>query len=502
MNPSTPKNFLILGGGTAGWMSAAILARALFAGRHSQQTITLVESVEMGTVGVGEATIPAILDFIRFLGLREEEFMEKTNATYKLAIKFRDWNSIGKDYWHPFGTLGPNLENRPLFQHWLRAQQNGISPPPLMSLSIAAQMAESGVFKKPSEDPSSSLNGLGYALHFDAGAVAKVLREYSEAKGVKRVEGKVVEVTKKINGDLEGLILSDGRTLSGDFFIDCSGFSGLLIEKSLGSGFEDWSHWLPCDRAIAAPCENDQKLLPYTISSAKTAGWAWKIPLRSRVGNGYVYSSGFESEAVASQTLMASLPSSPTAEPRQLSFKAGRRSEPWKRNCLAIGLASGFLEPLESTSIHLIFANLFRFLEYFPDGKNDDYLRRTLNEKSSREIEEIRDFIILHYCTTSRRDTEFWRYVSSMKIPISLEERISLFTKNGRIVSDYYELFKPVSWISVLNGMGVVPSGYDPLVDAVAPHISVKVMQTVIDNINNVVRNAAPLTCYPKIEAI
>lgn len=464
-------------------MAAATLARALFAGGERPATITLVESEDIGTVGVGEATIPAILDYLRFLGVDEADFIAKTDATYKLAIQFRDWKAVGDTYWHPFGGLGPSVENRPLFQHWLRERIHGEGTVSLMELSIAAQLSAANKFAKPSNDPKSSLGGLGYALHFDAALVAKYLRQYAHGRGVKRVEGRITNVSQNDRGEISSLTLANGEELQADFFIDCSGFSALLIEKTLGSTFEDWSHWLPCNRAVAAPTLCSKAIHPFTISTARTAGWTWRIPLQNRVGNGYAYSSDFETPAAAEASFLAGLDTEPLTPPRQLSFRAGRRKAQWVGNCLSLGLASGFLEPLESTSIHLVFANLYRFFDFFPDGTSDDALRRAFNARACAEIEEIRDFLILHYCTTERRDTEFWRYVSAMPLPDSLNERLAVFRRQGRLLTGHYELFKPVSWISVLHGMGLMPETYDPLVDAVSRDTSRKILRSVADNV-------------------
>jgi len=491
MKRSAPKNFVIVGGGTAGWMAAATLARVLYGGGQRPGSVTLVESAEIGTVGVGEATIPAILDYLRFLNIDEADFMARTDATHKLAIRFRDWKAIGEDYWHPFGTLGPTVENRPLFQHWLRDRQQGEPIVSLMNLSIAAQLSEAGKFARPSNDPKSSLGGLSYALHFDAGLVAAYLRRYAETRHVRRLEGRITSVATNDHGEIASLHLADGRIVQGDFFVDCSGFSALLIGKTLGSTFDDWSHWLPCNRAIAAPTISAAATHPFTVSTARTAGWTWRIPLQSRVGNGYVYAADFEAPSAAEHLFLEAVGTDRQAEPRHLTFTAGRRRGQWMGKCLSLGLASGFLEPLESTSIHLVFANLYRFLDVFPDGENDPALRRAFNARAAQEIEEIRDFLILHYCTTERRDTEFWRYVAHVALPDSLQERLDLYRNAGRIPTDFYQLFKPFSWISVLEGMGVAAKGYDPLIDAVAPDASRKILRSIADNIAGEVHKAA-----------
>jgi len=471
--------FVIVGGGTAGWMAAACLGRLLLKPHLHSKSVTLIESGDVGTVGVGEATVPSIQDMIRFLNIDEADFLRETDATYKLAIRFRDWSAQGSDYWHPFGELGPTVENLPLFQHWLRERMTGGEPGALSSLSIASQMAEMNRFTKPIGDPNSPLSATNYAYHFDAGKVAEYLSGFAEHNGVKRIEGHIVDVRRDGDGAIESLTLKDGRTVHGDFFIDCSGFSALLVEKALGSPFEDWSHWLPCDRAVAMPSATEQAVLPYTVAQARDAGWTWRIPLQSRIGNGYVWSSRFCDEETATKTLLAAVSTAPLAEPRHLRFRAGRRREPWFRNCLSLGLASGFLEPLESTSIHLIFANLFRFFDHFPHDSESEPLRQAYNARCTREIEEIRDFIILHYCTSQRRDTDFWRYVTGMSLPDSLSAKIEAFKSQGKILADYYDLFKPVSWMSVYTGMGVVPERADALVNMVPQSFSRQVLQSV-----------------------
>jgi len=496
MSDRAAGRFVIVGGGTAGWIAAACLGRLLLRAPGSPKSVTLVESEDIPTVGVGEATIPSIQDMLRFLNIDEADFIRGTDATYKLAIRFRDWTSPGSDFWHAFGELGPVIENLPLFQHWLREKLSGGRAGPLSDLSIATQLALNERFAKPVRDASSPLSATGFAYHFDATKVAAYLRGYAEHSGVKRLEGRVVEVGKDETGAIDRLLLKDGRTIEGDFFIDCSGFAALLIEKALGARFEDWSHWLPCDRATAVPSEPVTPVHPYTVAQARANGWTWRIPLQSRLGNGYVWSSRFGDEGEATETLMSSLKSKPLAEPRHLRFVAGRRAEPWVRNCLSLGLASGFLEPLESTSIHLVFANLFRFFDHLPYGRESEPLRVAYNARCTREIEEIRDFLILHYCTSTRRDTAFWRHVTGMDLPDSLMAKMEAFKSQGKLLADYYDLFKPVSWISVYTGMGVEPERPDPLVELLPRSFS----QQVLAGVTNAVRQAA--LAQPAHEAV
>jgi tryptophan halogenase len=473
------NRFVVVGGGTAGWIAAACLGRLLLRTGNPAYAVTLVESRDVATVGVGEATVPSIQDMLRFLNIDEADFIRETDATYKLGIRFRDWTAPGSDYWHAFGELGPTIDNLPLFQHWQRARLEGRPVPPLVDLSIAGQMAVNNRFAKPVKDQGSPLSASGYAYHFDAGKVAPYLRGYAEHKGVKRLEGHVVDVIKDADGAIESLRLDDGRTLAGDFFIDCSGFAALLIEKALGSTYEDWSHWLPCDRAVAMPSAPMSPVTPYTTATARDAGWTWRIPLQSRMGNGYVWSSRFCDEETATQTLRTAVASRALAEPRHLRFTAGRRPEPWLRNCLSLGLASGFLEPLESTSIHLIFANLFRFFDHLPATSDVEPLRRSYNARCNHEIEEIRDFIVLHYCTSTRRDTDFWRYVTGVTPPDSLAAKLEIFKSQGKLLADYYDLFRPVSWMAVLTGMDVTPRHADPLADLFPRDQSQKILQGV-----------------------
>ncbi len=484
------KHFVIIGGGTAGWMAAAALSRLFSLDPAGDRRVTLIESAEIGTVGVGEATIPTILDFIRFLKLDPAEFIRATDATFKLAIRFADWRDKGEEYWHPFGSLGPPIENRPLFSYWLARRKAGADLPPLQSLAIASQMAEAGRFAVPATDPANPLGGLKYALHFDAGKVARHLRAIAEKQGATRIEGRITDVTKTAEDQIASVTLADGRIIEGDFFIDCSGFRGLLIEGAMNSPYEDWSHWLPNDSAIAAPTANSGPTTPYTLATARSAGWTWRIPLQSRTGNGYVYSSRFISDEDARAEFLAAIGSDPLAEPRVLRFTGGMRREIWRGNCLALGLSSGFLEPLESTSIHLVFINLFRFLDHFPASKPEPALINRFNRLAADEIEEVRDFLILHYAPSQRRDSDYWRYVTSMELPDSLAAKLELFRREGRILSGPDDLFTNLSWISVLDGMGLTPRRTDPLCDLVPAAFADKVMQDVAGRITATAQSA------------
>lgn len=483
------REFVILGGGSAGYIAAAILSRLLLKTPLGGYKVTLVESSDIGIIGVGEATIPSFQDLMSFLNIDEADFLRETNATYKMAIRFDDWAHLNHTYYHPFGELGPLIENVQLHQHWLSLRVKDDSLPPLQSLSICSVASENNKYQKPDKMNQSVLNWLSYAYHFDAGLVAEYLKGYSVAKGLNHVVGTIKGAKKDQDGMIEALILNDGREIKGDFFFDCSGFSGLLIEKELSSQFDDWTKWLPVDRAIAMPCEGIDPITPYTLSKARRAGWTWRIPLQNRIGNGYVYSSQFETEESASEVLHSVIDAKPIADPRIINFKAGRRREQWVKNCLSLGLASGFIEPLESTAIHLVIGSMFRFLDHFPRNKNLETVRQAYNARGIREIEEIRDFIIMHYSTSKRDDTEFWRYVTNMEIPDSLKAKLEIYDNQAKIISDYYDLFRPMSWISVLIGMGRIPNNTNPLIDMIPPEFSKKIINDVANAIKAGVDN-------------
>jgi tryptophan halogenase len=457
------RDFVIVGGGTAGWMAAAALAKCAGTQQHR---ITLIESEAIGTVGVGESTIPPIQLFNQLLGIDEDEFVRETNATFKLGIEFIDWRRVGERYFHNFGLLGADLRTGVSFIHyWLRWAQSGGDPDQLR-FSAEAQAARLGKFGRPPRGPGGSQPNINYAFQFDASTYAVYLRRYSERRGVVRREGKVVEVRQNPEtGFIESVEMDDGSSLRGDFFIDCSGFRGLLIEKALGSGFEDWSQWLPNDRAAAVPAERMAEPAPYTVARARDAGWQWRIPLQHRTGNGYVFCSSYISDDEASSTLVDSLGGTALSDPKVLRFQAGRRRASWVKNCLALGLSSGFLEPLESTSIHLVQAAITKFLDYFPGRHPDPALIDRFNEEMKFQYETIRDFIIAHYKVTEREDTEFWRYCKHMSIPDSLTEKLELFRTRGEVKPRWADIFSEVSWFAVLYGQGLTPEGHHPLAD-------------------------------------
>ncbi len=457
------RRVVILGGGTAGWMTAAALSRSF--GRAVD--VTLLESEAIGTVGVGEATIPTIHWFNELIGLDEREFLRATKATFKLGIEFVDWTAPGHRYFHPFGQFGAALPGVAFHHRWLKARADGMDVP-LPALSLAAQLARQGRFAKPVGDARSILSTLGYAYHFDAGLYAAYLRQMSEAGGVRRVEGKLQKVDRDgESGFVTALTTERGERIDGDLFIDCSGFRALLIGDAMGEPFEDWSHWLPCNRAVAVPCTRLPATTPYTRSTARAAGWQWRIPLQHRTGNGYVFASRYVSEDEATATLMANLDGEALAEPRLLRFTAGTRRRPWRDNVVAIGLSSGFLEPLESTSIHLIQSGITKLLTLFPDRDCDPALADRFNDVFTRDMDGIKDFLILHYHATSGRSEPLWQHYRTMELPATLVAREAQYRRSGRLILDGDELFRDASWLAVLNGQGIVAQGYNPLADAI-----------------------------------
>jgi tryptophan halogenase len=456
------RKIVIVGGGTAGWMTAALLASVL--SKAGQCRVELVESDEIGTVGVGEATIPPIVAFNRMLGLDEHAFMRATRATFKLGIEFRDWGRQGHSYFHPFGQFPDGPDLLPFHQMWLRARQTG-DQTPLDDYSIAWALARHGRFCRPDANPRSLLSRVAYAYHFDAGLYAAHLRKHAEGIGVVRTEGRIALVRQHPeSGFILGVRLDDGREVDGDFFVDCSGFRGLLIEETLKAGFEDWQHWLPCDRAWAVPTARKGPLFPYTRSTAHEAGWQWCIPLQHRTGNGHVFSSDYTSEHLALDRLMQNLDAPVLADPRLLRFRAGRRRKAWDKNCVAIGLSSGFLEPLESTAIHSVQDAIFQLLINFPDRSCNPRFAAEYNRSTQEFYERARDFVILHYKLNERTDAPLWRYTAGMPVPDSVQERIEDYRASGRVhVQDKVELFSRASWLAVLNGQLLQPERIDPL---------------------------------------
>lgn len=472
----------IVGGGTAGWMAAAALSKVL----PPHYRIRLIESDEIGTIGVGEATIPMIKLYNNALDLDEAEFLRETNGSFKLGIEFIDWGKLGHSYIHGFGTIGQDLGLVPFHHYWLRQRQAGKAET-LDVYSINTWACRHNRFIHPMGDRQGSpLSQIAYAYHFDASLYAKFLRRFAETRGVQRIEGRIVEVARDPeSGDVSHVTTDRGDRIDGQLFIDCSGFRGLLIEQALGTGYEDWTGWLPCDRAVAVPCEGSSEITPYTRSTARTAGWQWRIPLQHRVGNGHVFCSHFISEDEATAQLLANLDGAPLAEPRVLRFVTGKRKRAWNRNVIAVGLAGGFMEPLESTSIHMIQTAIARLTAFFPHEGIQQVDVDTYNRHVDEEFLSIRDFLIAHYHVTHRDDTPFWNHCRTMQVPESLQRKLDLFASNGRVFRENNELFAEPSWIQVLYGQGLHPAGYHGLVDAV-PEARIAAF---LDNVRGVVDN-------------
>ncbi len=455
---------VVVGGGTAGWMTAAGLASML---GPTGLDITLIESDAIGVIGVGEATLPHIKRFNDTIGVDEAEFMAATSATFKLGIEFVNWGRIGDSYIHPFGEFGLPNEGVAFHQYWRKfATHPDVGPLDNYSLPVVA--CRKGRFQPPSDDPRSVLSTYRYAYQFDALQYAPFMRTHAEKRGVTRLEGKVVEVTQHgESGRIASVKLGDGREVHGDLFIDCTGFFGLLIEQQLGAGYDDWSNWLPADRAVAVACESAGQLLPYTRATAHASGWSWRIPLQHRTGNGHVYSSQFLSDDEAAGTLLDGLDGNPLADPRFLKFVTGKRRKLWDRNVVAIGLSGGFLEPLESTSIYLIQEGISKLLELFPQDHDCAVETAEYNRWMDLQFERVRDFLILHYHATQRDDSDFWNHMRTMQVPESLRERLDLFRAHGHVSAYEHGLFLVPSWVAVLIGQRVLPGAVDSRVGQV-----------------------------------
>lgn len=464
MSDRVARRIVVVGGGTAGWMTAAALARFCV----PRFSVTLVESDEIGIVGVGEATIPSIAMFNHSLGIEEAEFLAATSGTYKLGIAFDGWGKPDEAYVHAFGLVGSALGVVPFHHYWLRGRALGMAKPLghyiLHTIAIAGNR-----FAHVERPPGSLAPPMPYAYHFDASLYARFLRGYAEKRGVVRQEGKIVAVERdQLSGDIAAVLLASGTRVEGDLFIDCSGFRGLLIEQELETGFEPWSEWLQCDRAIAVPCGRIEPLTPLTRVIARKAGWQWRIPLQHRIGNGHVFSSARMSEDEASAILLANLDGERTGDPRTIRFIPGIRRKSWVRNVVAIGLSSGFIEPLESTSIHVIQTAINRLLELLPAGEISNATRDDFNDRTRFEMERIRDFIIFHYHCNQREGEPFWDDLRAMSVPPLLQHKMDLFRASGRVTASFDELFDARAWIQVMIGQNLMPESWNPIADQLA----------------------------------
>ncbi|MES1191216.1 MAG: tryptophan halogenase family protein [Steroidobacter sp.] len=476
------RHVVIAGGGTAGWMAAAALSRLTGNGITK---VTLVESDEIGIVGVGEATIPPIKTFNAMLGIDENDFLSQTEGTFKLGIEFDGWLRPSHSYLHPFGAYGHDINGIRFHQIWLKQCQSGFAVP-FGAFNLCTIAAKLNRFARPSRDEGGAMPPLDYAFHFDAALYARYLSRYAQRFGVSRIEGKIKHVELREDGFISALQLENDLRISGDLFIDCTGFRGVLIEQALKTGYEDWTHWLPCDRAAAVPSGRIDPLLPYTRSTAQAAGWQWRIPLQHRTGNGLVFCSGYISDDEAVATLIRNLDGPQLGEPRVIPFRTGRRKLAWNKNCVALGLAAGFMEPLESTSIHLVQAGISKLLALFPSCNFSALERDEYNRLTALQWEQVRDFLIAHY-KLNRREEPFWRACSDMGIPETLRRKLGLFAGSGRFFRYEDELFVEPSWTAVLLGQGLIPENYDPLVDT----MNDSELQRIMMNMMSAVRHAA-----------
>ncbi len=458
------ERIVIVGGGTAGWMTAVALSRLKAA--HALDVV-LIESEQIGTVGVGEATIPPFVQFNKLLEIDEREMLSAVQGSFKLGIQFVNWGKQGDSYFHPFGAYGYEVDGISFHQLWHKLKAEG-DPRPIQVFNAETMAAMFQRFARTGDDHSADLPPINYAYHLDAGRYARFLRSRAEAAGVVRREGRVTDVRLDAeSGHVRSVAIDDGSEITGDLFIDCSGFRGLLIEQALQTGYEDWSHWLPCNRAVALPCNRDDgsQPLPYTRSTAWSAGWQWQVPLQHRNGNGHVYCADFMADQEALDILLGNLAGKPTAEPNFLKFVTGRRKKFWNRNVVAIGLAAGFMEPLESTSIHLINTGITKLISVLSLNDITQAQEDAYNRLTAREYARIRDFIILHYKATTRDDSPFWNYCRTMSIPETLEDKIALFRLNGQIFREEDELFTETSWAAVMMGQGIKMDGHNPMAD-------------------------------------
>jgi tryptophan halogenase len=476
------RRVVIVGGGTAGWLTAAVLVRTLAAGVQ----VRVVESESIGIIGVGEATIPQIRNVNAFLGIDEDAMLRATGGTFKLAIEFNDWLRIGHSYLHAFGELGLPLGPLPFQHYWLRSRSDPAAAD-LWAYSLNAAAARAHRMSRDARIGRTPIAGLRYAFHFDAVRYALMLREYAQQRGAQRTEGKIVDV--KLRGEdgfIASVVLESGEAIEGDLFVDCSGFRALLIEDALHSGFDDWRHWLPCDRAVTSTAEHGAALRPFTQATARPAGWQWRIPQQQRSGNGHVYCSEFMSDDEATAILLANLEGRALSEPRIIRFATGVRRRLWVRNCVAIGLAAGFIEPLESTAIHLVQSGVSRLLALFPAAGCDAAIAGEYNRKMREEYEQVRDFVALHYRATERRDTRFWRHCAALPAPPGLSRKLEIFRATGQIFREGEELFTEQSWLQVMVGQGITPRRYHPAAD----NLPAAQCSEFLSNIRDVIRTA------------
>jgi tryptophan 7-halogenase len=477
---NTLKSICIVGGGTAGWMAATLLSSVL---RGTNTKITVIESPDITTIGVGESTVPSIMDFIQASQIDFKEFIQATSASFKLGIRFDDWLTSGENYFHPFGRIGKDINGFDFYQTWLKSLEDGLETR-WLDHAPSAIMAEHNRFMlRPAQSQNWVLSSFAHALHLDAVKVGHYLRDLCRKRGVSRIEATVNEVKLNDKDFIHSLMLENGTSISSDFFIDCTGFKGLLIEKSLKVGYENWSDYLPCDRAVTVQTEQVNQPVPYTIAATQEAGWSWKIPLQHRTGNGYVFASKFSSDAQATDALIKSLSGEMLHEPKIIPFVTGKRKKILHKNCLALGLASGFLEPLESTAIHLVYKTLVHFIKHFPDNNFDTDNEQTFNKKIDTDYLEIRDFIILHYCTSGRDDTDFWQWCQTMPVPESLSDKLRIFRRRGQIEFIPGQLFTNDSWYSILEGMKIRPNTYHPLIGGFHRQ---DLANTLINNVKNI----------------
>ncbi|MCF6217076.1 MAG: tryptophan 7-halogenase [Emcibacter sp.] len=479
------KNIVIVGGGTAGWMTAAAFSHAT----GDKARITLIESEQIGTIGVGEATIPPFVGFNNLLGIDEATLMANVQGTFKLGIQFVNWGHEGNSYFHPFGDYGYSIEGNDFHNIWMKFHKNG-DRRPLYAFSPETVAAMYRRFQRTPDQQREDLPPINYAYHLNASQYAKFLRKYSEARGVNRLEGLVEDVALKPgNGFVDSVTLKGGQIIKGDFFIDCTGFRGLLIEEALKTGYEDWTHWLPCDRAVAVSCTQDGPTLPYTRATAWSAGWQWRVPLQNRLGNGHVFCSKYMSDDEARNILMSNLDGDPLMDPKILRFVTGRRKKFWNKNVVAIGLSAGFMEPLESTSIHLIYTAITKLIATFSLKGVSPVQESIFNRLTQREYNRIRDFLILHYHVTTRDDSPFWDYCRNMNIPDTLQEKLDLFKWNGQFFREEDELFTATSWVAVMMGQGIEPQTYNPVVDALDEGKMARELDEIEKSIQYLVKN-------------